>query len=232
MAIRKPARWKSTDEALKAVQVAFDVELSVMDAVPFTASDGPSKVTFPPRATSFPPPAESVSPPGTVITTARAPRVKAPPHFDTKGPPTLKASAPLALAVMSPPTFSNTAPVARTLLPPIASVWPFTVASMRAPPMTSSLDPPTDSAITVALLIICTAPTVREALALKVSLTLLASTIIIPPTLSERDPLTVTDWFLATFQLSVAPMETVLHELPHLSKLMQTGAGHVPAARP
>ncbi|MBH9576948.1 hypothetical protein [Inhella proteolytica] len=33
MAIRKPARWKSTDEALKAVQVAFDVELSVMDAV-------------------------------------------------------------------------------------------------------------------------------------------------------------------------------------------------------
>lgn len=30
---KKPAAWKGTDEALKAVQVAFDVELAVMDAV-------------------------------------------------------------------------------------------------------------------------------------------------------------------------------------------------------
>jgi len=30
---RKPARWKGSDEALKAVQVAFDVELTVMEAV-------------------------------------------------------------------------------------------------------------------------------------------------------------------------------------------------------
>jgi len=31
--LRKPARWKVSDEALKAVQVAFDVELTVMEAV-------------------------------------------------------------------------------------------------------------------------------------------------------------------------------------------------------
>jgi hypothetical protein len=30
---RKPARWKGSDEALKAVQVAFDVEEAVMHAV-------------------------------------------------------------------------------------------------------------------------------------------------------------------------------------------------------
>lgn len=30
---KKPAAWRSSDEALKAVQVAFDVELSVMEAV-------------------------------------------------------------------------------------------------------------------------------------------------------------------------------------------------------
>ncbi len=30
---RKPARWKGSDEALKAVQVAFDVEQAVLEAV-------------------------------------------------------------------------------------------------------------------------------------------------------------------------------------------------------
>ncbi len=30
---RKPARWSGSDEALRAVQVAFDVEEAVMDAV-------------------------------------------------------------------------------------------------------------------------------------------------------------------------------------------------------
>lgn len=30
---RKPARWSGSDEALRAVQVAFDVELVVMDAI-------------------------------------------------------------------------------------------------------------------------------------------------------------------------------------------------------
>jgi hypothetical protein len=30
---RKPARWKSSDEAIRAVQVAFDVEEAVLDAV-------------------------------------------------------------------------------------------------------------------------------------------------------------------------------------------------------
>lgn len=30
---RKPARWKGSDEAIKAVQVAFDVEEAVMEAV-------------------------------------------------------------------------------------------------------------------------------------------------------------------------------------------------------
>ena len=30
---RKPARWKSSDDALRAVQVAFDVEEAVMEAV-------------------------------------------------------------------------------------------------------------------------------------------------------------------------------------------------------
>jgi hypothetical protein len=30
---RKPARWKGSDDALKAVQVAFDVEQVVMEAV-------------------------------------------------------------------------------------------------------------------------------------------------------------------------------------------------------
>jgi hypothetical protein len=32
-ALRKPARWTGSDEAIKAVQVAFDVEEAVMDAV-------------------------------------------------------------------------------------------------------------------------------------------------------------------------------------------------------
>ena len=35
--LRKPARWKGSDEALKAVQVAFDVEHAVMDSVRFAA---------------------------------------------------------------------------------------------------------------------------------------------------------------------------------------------------
>lgn len=30
---RKPVRWKGSDEAIKAVQVAFDVEQTVMEAV-------------------------------------------------------------------------------------------------------------------------------------------------------------------------------------------------------
>ena len=30
---RKPARWKGSDEAIRAVQVAFDVEQTVMEAV-------------------------------------------------------------------------------------------------------------------------------------------------------------------------------------------------------
>lgn len=30
---RKPARWQSTDEAIRAVQVAFDVEETVLEAV-------------------------------------------------------------------------------------------------------------------------------------------------------------------------------------------------------
>lgn len=33
MVARKPARWSGSDEALRAVQVAFDVELAVMDAI-------------------------------------------------------------------------------------------------------------------------------------------------------------------------------------------------------
>lgn len=33
MVSRKPARWSGSDEALRAVQVAFDVELAVMDAI-------------------------------------------------------------------------------------------------------------------------------------------------------------------------------------------------------
>lgn len=33
MAMRKPARWTGSDEALRAVQVAFDVEQAVLDAV-------------------------------------------------------------------------------------------------------------------------------------------------------------------------------------------------------
>lgn len=33
MVTRKPARWSGSDQALRAVQVAFDVELAVMDAV-------------------------------------------------------------------------------------------------------------------------------------------------------------------------------------------------------
>ena len=31
--MRKPARWKGSDEALRAVQVAFDVEQAVLEAV-------------------------------------------------------------------------------------------------------------------------------------------------------------------------------------------------------
>lgn len=31
--MRKPARWKGSDDAIKAVQVAFDVEETVMEAV-------------------------------------------------------------------------------------------------------------------------------------------------------------------------------------------------------
>ncbi len=30
---RKPARWQSSDRAIKAVQIAFDVEQNVLDAV-------------------------------------------------------------------------------------------------------------------------------------------------------------------------------------------------------
>jgi TolB-like protein len=33
MVARKPARWSGSDDALRAVQVAFDVELAVMDAI-------------------------------------------------------------------------------------------------------------------------------------------------------------------------------------------------------
>jgi hypothetical protein len=33
MVTRKPARWSGSDDALRAVQVAFDVEQAVMDAV-------------------------------------------------------------------------------------------------------------------------------------------------------------------------------------------------------
>jgi hypothetical protein len=33
MVARKPARWSGSDDALRAVQVAFDVELAVMEAV-------------------------------------------------------------------------------------------------------------------------------------------------------------------------------------------------------
>jgi hypothetical protein len=33
MAVRKPARWESSDDALRAVQVAFDVEQAVLEAV-------------------------------------------------------------------------------------------------------------------------------------------------------------------------------------------------------
>ncbi|MFC3682475.1 hypothetical protein [Hydrogenophaga luteola] len=33
MVTRKPARWSGSDQALRAVQVAFDVELAVMDAI-------------------------------------------------------------------------------------------------------------------------------------------------------------------------------------------------------
>lgn len=31
--VRKPARWQGSDEALQAVQVAFDVEATVLEAV-------------------------------------------------------------------------------------------------------------------------------------------------------------------------------------------------------
>lgn len=33
MVVRKPARWESSDDALRAVQVAFDVEEAVLEAV-------------------------------------------------------------------------------------------------------------------------------------------------------------------------------------------------------
>ncbi len=33
MAVRRPARWESSDDAIRAVQVAFDVEEAVLDAV-------------------------------------------------------------------------------------------------------------------------------------------------------------------------------------------------------
>ncbi len=33
MVARKPARWSGSDDALRAVQVAFDVEQAVLDAV-------------------------------------------------------------------------------------------------------------------------------------------------------------------------------------------------------
>lgn len=33
MVARKPARWSGSDQALRAVQVAFDVELAVMNAI-------------------------------------------------------------------------------------------------------------------------------------------------------------------------------------------------------
>lgn len=33
MVTRKPARWSGSDQALRAVQVAFDVEQAVMDAI-------------------------------------------------------------------------------------------------------------------------------------------------------------------------------------------------------
>lgn len=36
---RKPARWQGSDEAIKAVQVAFDVEEAVMEAVRRAAFD-------------------------------------------------------------------------------------------------------------------------------------------------------------------------------------------------
>jgi hypothetical protein len=38
-AVRKPARWAGSDDAIKAVQVAFDVEEAVMDAVRAAAFD-------------------------------------------------------------------------------------------------------------------------------------------------------------------------------------------------
>ncbi len=37
MVMRKPARWSSSDEALRAVQVAFDVEQTVIDEVRLAA---------------------------------------------------------------------------------------------------------------------------------------------------------------------------------------------------
>lgn len=37
MGVRKPARWSGSDDALRAVQVAFDVELAVMDAIRLAA---------------------------------------------------------------------------------------------------------------------------------------------------------------------------------------------------
>ncbi len=37
MGVRKPARWSGSDDALRAVQVAFDVELAVMDAIRWAA---------------------------------------------------------------------------------------------------------------------------------------------------------------------------------------------------
>lgn len=39
MVTRKPVRWSGSDAALKAVQVAFDVEEAVMDAVRTAAFD-------------------------------------------------------------------------------------------------------------------------------------------------------------------------------------------------
>jgi len=37
MVLRKPARWESSDDAIRAVQVAFDVEEAVLDAVRIAA---------------------------------------------------------------------------------------------------------------------------------------------------------------------------------------------------
>lgn len=39
MVTKKPVRWSGSDEAIKAVQVAFDVEQSVLDAVRRAAFD-------------------------------------------------------------------------------------------------------------------------------------------------------------------------------------------------